>query len=388
MKKLLEYMDEVPDDFERIKNTILEGTPFTLNQIQVLKNSYPAFLVNDMMTLIGLQKKNLDKLPFATKWLICEKSIQQASHFKLAMYHALLFREFESVADLCCGIGADLLYLSKGKKLCYAVDSDPIVLRMCQYNMSVFQKKNICFQNIKAQDFYADCEAVYIDPDRRKQNKRLHRLEDLSPSYRSMVGIIDRYKNVAIKLSPLLDYENELYRDFSFDFVSWNDSLKECLLKFGSLKTGKRAVLLSTNTIFTEHKHPDTEIKSVNKWLCEPDPAITRLHLVNDLAFELHMYRLDPNISLLTSDIKPTGLYGKVYEVVEVFPYNLKTLNNYLKANEIGILDIKTKGFSDTVERFRKKLVLKGKKSAVIFILRIGEKHICIVAKRCCQLVV
>ncbi|MFO7895507.1 MAG: hypothetical protein R6U84_01055 [Candidatus Cloacimonadales bacterium] len=42
---------------------------------------------------------------------------------------------------------------------------------------------------------------------------------------------------------------------------------------------------------------------------------------------------------------------------------------------QIGNLVIKTRGFSQSVEEFRRGLKLKGSNSALLFILRIGAGH-------------
>ena len=390
MKSLIKEAIKNYNLFADIKNNIEKDYPPSINKIQALKNLHPNFPIAELITLINLQKRAINKLLYPNEWFLTDKSLQQTSHYQLAKFHANLFSNYNIIADLCCGIGSDLLYLSENKQKCYAIDSDDLTLQMCEYNMNQFQRKNIIYQNIKAESFKEDAEAIFIDPDRRnpilslrgtKQSnpyKRLIDLNDISPNYKSLCKIIEKYSNVAVKLSPLLDYEKKIYKDYSFDFVSYEGELKECLLKTGELKSKKRAVLLSSNITFEEKDYPQTAISEVQDWLLEPDPAITRAHLVNDLAYTLKMNRIDHNISLLTSFTEPQNIYGKVYKVKEVFNYNLKTLKNYLKSNNIGIIDIKTKGFSETVENFRKKLTLKGNVKALIFIIRIENKHICI----------
>jgi hypothetical protein len=191
---------------------------------------------------------------------------------------------------------------------------------------------------------------------------------------------VNIYHNVAVKLSPIIDYES-ITGDFSFDFVSINGELKECLMKSGRLKSKKKAVLIQNGetVYFCERNHLQTDITDIQKYIYEPDPAIIRAHLVNDLAVELNVTRIDENIALLTSAEQIDSKFCKTYQVSDVFKYNLKTLNNYLSSNDIGIVDIKTRGFSEPVEHFRKKLKLSGKQKAIFFIVRIGDSHICIV---------
>ena len=379
---MIEFAETCIDEYQTLRSEISQQYPLTINQISQLRAKYPNIPICDMLTQVNLQKKALNKMPFAEKWLWTEKNLQQASTFHLAQYHGTLFERYDTVADICCGIGADLLFISKGKQRCYAVDNDENILRIARYNMHYFQRNNIVYQHIPAEKFSADCEAVYVDPDRRTADRRLVEIQKFSPNIDTIEKLIKTYSNVAVKLTPTLDYEDKKFSEYSFDFVSVNGELKECLLRSGTLKHKKQAVILPKGVVFSEKRHPNTDIATVGQWLFEPDPAIIRAHLVNDLACECNMKRIDENIALLTTDSVPDEIYGKKYQVVTYFDYNLKGLNNYLKSKHIGILDIKTRGFSETVENFRSKLRLHGKEKATIFIVRIKEKHVCIV---CCQ---
>jgi hypothetical protein len=377
--ELLDYCISQPKKYRQIICDIREQNIGGINTIQSLKKKYHDAPITELLHLYSIQQKAQKKLPFAMRWFFTEKSYQQASTFHLAKYHGSLFDEFHTVADLCCGIGSDLLMLSRKKTKCYAVDIDKNLLRLAENNMSFFHRKNIEYLDICAENFHHKCEAVFIDPDRRKHNRKMCKVEDISPNFSTIQKLIKKYANVAVKLSPIMDYEQNVFDDYSFDFVSENGEMKECLLKSGRLKTSRRAVLLPHLTIFSEKGHPQTAISQIDRWVYEPDSAIIRSHLVNDLAYEMKMRRIDQHIALLTSEIEPVETYGRKYRVIEVFDYNLTRLNSYLRSGGIGIVDIKTKGFSESVETFRKKLRLSGKAKVVIFIVRIGESHICIV---------
>ena len=384
MEKLLNFVLADLERFTQIRNELHAFYPFSINTIQRFKDKHSELPIQDLINQMTLQKRALQKLPYAEKWFFTDKGLQQASDYLLANYHGMLFKDYTTVADICCGIGSDLLYLSNGKEKCFAIDKDHKVLSITQHNMRVFDRKNILYQNIMAEEFSSECQAVFIDPDRRTvSKKRTAKIEEISPNISTIIKLINNYHNVAVKLSPIINYDDIKLSDYSFDFVSVNGDLKECLLKTGDLKAKKQAVIINKfeTKIFSECHHPQTHISPIGNWLFEPDPAIIRSHLVNDLAFELKMNRIDPNIALLTQDdaIEPT-VFGNAYQVSGIFDYNLKSLNSYLKSHQIGVVDIKTKGFSESVEHFRKKLILKGNNKVILFIIRIGEKHICVIS--------
>jgi len=381
METILTFAVNNPVEYKAIQQEIIKTSPLSINQTQSITAKYPDYPIKEILHQVNLQTRVMHKCPFAYRWLWTDKAAQQASAFAIAQYHGSLFAHYATVADLCCGIGSDLLFLSKNKTKCYAIDCDSEVLNLAQYNMNFFNRKNIIYQNVNVCNFHEPCEAIYIDPDRRKGSKRVHNIQDISPPFSQIEDLIKKYGNVAVKLSPVMNYEENLLKDYSFDFVSVGGELKECLLKSGELKTKKRAVLLPHLAIFQEKGCEPTPISNLKQYLLEPDAAIVRAHLVNDLAAELGICRIDQHIALLTTDTPIYTLFCKMYRVVDTFYYKLERLNTYLLSRGIGVVDIKTKGFSQTVESFRGKLKLKGNGHAVVFIIRVASKHVCVICE-------
>ena len=181
-----------------------------------------------------------------------------------------------------------------------------------------------------------------------------------------------------IKLAPALDYKAiALNLPHTWEFVSEQGTLKEILLCTGELATAgilKKAVLLPTEDVLcsTQAELDVTELKS---YIFEPDPAVIRANLVAELGEKLNYNLLDKHIALLTgTDLVKTS-FGKLYRVDFEMNYNLKKLKRYLREEEVGELIIKTRGFPETVEQFRKKFKLKGKSRKLMFIVRIGSGH-------------
>jgi len=379
MQKLLDFIDNYHQEFQKIIHYLNAIYPLSINQIEALKKEYSCFPMEEILTQINLQQKALAKVPFANQWLWTDKNLQQASCYELAQYHGELYGDFQTVGDLCCGIGSDLLFISQNKRQCFAVESQQSILSLAKYNMSSFYRDNIIYLNQLSELFNKNCEALYIDPDRRWAGKKMIHVQHLSPNFTQIKSLISKYKNVAVKLSPLINYENSIFSDYDFNFISVRGELKECLMCSGDLKQSKKAVILPQKIIFSEKKHSPTELSEIKQWILEPDPAIIRAHLVNDLAVETGMLRIDPQISLLTSDIEPCTIYGNKYQVIDVFAYNVKKLQHYLLEKKVGILNIKTKGFSEPVEKFRKRITLKGENSLTLFLIMINKKHFCII---------
>lgn len=352
----------------------------SINTIALLKKKFPDHPINEILSLIKLRDRYLPKLKVSQQWILTEKNAQQASSYQVAKYHGKLFSECTSVADLCCGVGMDLFFLSENKTSVYAVDLDPNILMAAQYNMKMSNPQNtITFLNIKAEAFDKKVEAVFIDPDRRTNDKRNVDPLEMSPDFSTIEMIIKQYENVAVKLSPMIDYDKYPFiSDRQLHFISENNELKEILLCIGKLDDGikRKCVILPENISFDDQRESNDELSDFRKYLIEPNVAVIKAHLVEHLAFELNAKKIDKHLALLTSDMPLETPLAKYFEINDIMDFSINILNKYLISQKIEILDIKTRGFSETVESFRKKLKLKkGCKHAVLFIIRHDNNH-------------
>ena len=92
----------------------------------------------------------------------------------------------------------------------------------------------------------------------------------------------------------------------------------------------------------------------------------------NKIGYDL----IDSKLALLTGSQIVQNNYGKIYEVKQIMKFDLKKVRKYVREHEIGELIIKTRGFPESVENFRKKIKLRGNNSVVMFILRKDDGHI------------
>ena len=380
--KLLEFLQE-KENINFFKE-LQELNEISINDIQSLISDNPDKPIKEMLSQIKLQKRNLNKLPISNELLFTEQGAQQATSWKLAKYHATKFKAFSKVADLCCGVGVDLINIAKGKEQVYAIDLDADTLKIAKYNCKSQNLNNIKFISGKAEEFNQQVDAIFIDPDRRPNSNRRIAPEEYSPPFSKIMELRNICPNIAVKLSPAIDYKrlNSLI-DCTLEFVSENGTLKEILLCMGDLATEnceRKAVLLPTN-LTLQNSNTKTKITEIQKYLFEPDPAIIRAGLVQELGCKIGYHLIDSKLALLTGSHILQSEFGKVFEVEEIMKFDLKKVRKYVRENKIGELIIKTRGFPESVERFRKKIKLKGKKSVVMFILRKGDDHIIVFAQ-------
>lgn len=351
----------------------------SVNQIQKLIEQNPDKPVRDLLSQFRIQKDICWKIPDSFDLIFTRKGAEQCSSSLIADYNASKFMKFHTVADLCCGIGMDLMSIASNKDRVFAVDSDRNTLMAAEYNCQRRNLSNVEFLNEKAENFNREVEAVFIDPDRRKNGKRQIKAENYSPSFSSILAMSKRFPHLAAKLSPLFDYDDlKIDPGYTLEFVSERGTLKELLLCLGKTHTEsvtRKAVLLPSGSTIDDREKVHREFSTIKKYIYEPDPAIIRAGLVAELAEKIDYKLIDARSAILTSDKITTENFGRIYQVVQIMPYNLRRLTAFIQENDIGELVLKTRGFSETVEEMRKKLKLKGKKSAIIFIIKLQNKH-------------
>ncbi|MCF7858587.1 MAG: class I SAM-dependent methyltransferase [Candidatus Cloacimonetes bacterium] len=379
IKGLTEFLDS-EDNRQFFK--ILQGLDeISINKIQNLESANPDKPIKELLSQIQLQKENIKKIPSANNLLLSRKGAQQASSQQLAKYHADKFQKFDIIADLCCGIGIDLINLAQNKKQVYAVELDKDTLQIAKYNCN--KLKNIKFINRRAEEFADVVDAIFIDPDRRSGKTRKIAPEKYSPPLSSVIKLRYVCPDIAVKLSPAHDYHKlKLPQDSTLEFVSESGNLKEILLCMGKLATKNcqiKAVLLPS--LLTIHEsRPHLDVSEIKNYLYEPDAAIIRAGLVKELGNMIGYQLIDKKIALLTGSKMILNEFGKTYNVKQIMPFNLKSARKYLREHSIGNLIIKTRGFPEKEEKFRKKFKLNGTNSVIMFIIRRGKGHLIIFA--------
>jgi len=379
IKKIVAFLQKNKNFFNELQNK----PAISINVLQKLIQDHTEKPIKDLFSQIRIQQKNKRKFSEVEKYLFTEKGAQQASSTILAKYHAEKFKKFHTFADLCCGAGMDLIQIARDKKQVYAVDIDEETLLTARYNSQQEGLNNIEFQKQPAEDFCKPVEAIFADPDRRPGSKRKIQKDDIQPTLEQLLHLWKITENIAIKLSPAMNYKNlNLEIDHTLEFISENGTLKEMLLCLGQLATpgSERIAIILPQKIELNNQNVQIGVSEIKRYIFEPDPAIIRAGLVQECGAEIGYQLIDGKLALLSGNELVKSEFGKSFEVITMKSYNLKQLQKYCRENEIGELVIKTRGFSEKVEDFRKKLKLKGKNKETLFIIRKSDNHLMIFA--------
>jgi hypothetical protein len=102
-----------------------------------LRREYPADLVAAATAQHELRVAARAKFSRASEMLFTRAGYEQSSSEPIARYRAARFGDAGRVADLCCGIGGDLLALADGREA-LAVDRDEVHARLALHNAGVY----------------------------------------------------------------------------------------------------------------------------------------------------------------------------------------------------------------------------------------------------------
>ena len=121
----------------------------------------------------------------------------------------------------------------------------------------------------------------------------------------------------------------------------------------------------------------------VGQYVYEPDGAVVRAHLIENLAREIGATKLGEEIAYLTSSSFLDTPFAVPYIVEESMPFSLKRLNRRLRAFDVGELIIKKRGFPVDPEQFRHRLKYGGSQRRLTLILtRVESRPTAILCRR------
>jgi hypothetical protein len=344
---------------------------------------HPPELVSAAFAQLRLRARARAKFSRADAMYFTAEGLEQASTERMASHHATLFDAVDTVFDLCSGIGGDLIGLARRHRV-LAVDIDPVHSHMGVLNAGAYGIAN------HVQPLVADVEAtglypetggafgVFIDPARRVDGRRLGAGES-RPSLAWCYSLADATTHVAVKAWPALPLER-VPRDWSVEFVSEGRELKEALLLApGMGRPPRRATVLTPEASTLDPvAGGDIAIREPGRFLLDPDGAVTRAGLVEDLARSLgvadDVWKIDQEVAFLSSDAPMETPFGRALRVEASLPWNLNHLKAELRALDVGSVDIRKRGSAVDVDDIQRRLKLTGSRAATVVLTRVMNK--------------
>jgi hypothetical protein len=389
-----------------------DGGPLAL--AERLRREFPADLVALAMAQRDLRLAAAAKFSRAAEMLFTRAGYEQSSSEAVASYRAARLADScpggaGRIADLCCGIGGDLIALA-GPGTVLAVDRDEVHARLALHNAGVYGRADRVTAVVSdVRDVrLAGLAAVFIDPARRAGpgsasagDARRFRAGLSEPPLDWCAALTSQVAAVCVKAAPGLPADL-VPPGWEAEFIAEGRDLKEAVLWSPALATApvaeppggpagpRRATVIAPvpggqapdgqaprghATLVAEPGDP-VPLRAPGEYLLDPNPAVTRAGLVEDLARALggDTAKIDPQIAFLTLDRPARTPFARTLRVLESAPWNEKAFARRLRDLGIGAVDIRRRGLAGDVDQIRRRLKLAGANRATLVITRVNDK--------------
>ncbi|MEV4243979.1 methyltransferase domain-containing protein [Streptosporangium canum] len=344
-----------------------------------LRKTYDARLTSAALTQATLRRRAREKFGAdADLMYFTSGGLEQATRREVADHRTRRIAPGSRVADVCCGIGGDLLALARAGCEVEAVDADPLTAAIARANADALgfgDRVSVRTADAATVD-PAAFDVLFADPARRTARGRTFDPMAYSPPWPEVLEMVAKAEAACLKVAPGIPYEF-IPDGAEAEWVSYKGDVKEAVIWCGGLAgdTGRRATILPAGaTVTPDPALGQAEHGPVGRYVYEPDGAAIRAHLVAEIAAMVGGHLLDPHIAYITGDLAVETPWASRYEVHEVLPFSLKRLRAALRERGAGNVTIKKRGSAVDIERLRKDLRLSGDKSMVVILTRIIER--------------
>lgn len=349
---------------------------------------HPAGLVAAALTQARLRARAEGKLgPVGGRLYLTPEGLEQATGAAVAGLHLQRFTRAgtRSVADLCCGIGGDLLPLLAGGVSAVGVERDPLTAAVAAANVAELgagTPGEVVCADARTYDLDGH-DGVFVDPARRGSRGRVFDPDAYTPPYSFVLGLAGRVAAVGAKLAPGIPHDR-LPAEAEAEWVSVAGEVKECGLWFAAASSGvrRRATLLPSGATVTGDGAAADAVGPVGRFLYEPDGAVIRAGLVAQVVDEVDGHLVDPRIAYVTGDRLVRTPLATEYEVTDVLPFSVKALRSLLRSRGVGRVTVKKRGAAIDPEVLRRQLRLGGDGEATVVVTRIGERPVAMLVHR------
>ena len=380
--ELLLRLRETPEIFELMS----QCTPLELAGQKKLRDQFDTDLVRAALAIHEARTKAKGVLPNAEHLWLTRVGLEQCTAWPVAQHKALRFKDSALVLDLCCGIGVDAGNIAAHTTV-LAVDNSPSMCVRAAWNVEAWGH---------ADRFEALCgdvsqsewpeKIVHVDPDRRADTDRpTKRLEQYQPNLEWMQKLTRTATGGGIKVGPASNFLQK-FPGCEIELISLHGECREATVWFGSLAGDHafRATVLPTGeSISADPLSAWTNVTAaVGGFIFDPDPAIVRSGLLDVMAEQHQLLRLDAEEEYLTSDHLPDTGFVTGFQVEAILPNSLKDLKKYLRDKASLHYEVKCRRIPTESDAVRRQLPTGSEPPRVILFARVSGRGAIVVARR------
>ncbi|HEV3415397.1 MAG TPA: class I SAM-dependent methyltransferase, partial [Pirellulales bacterium] len=375
-----------------LASAVAKPTPALAAQ---LRDELSAERTHLVLEQAALRRRAAEKFTLARRMFFSPVGLEQATDEWIAKYKAARFPPNVPLADLCCGIGGDLLALAGGGPT-IGIDRDPITTVLAKANLAVWTNagrppRQAEFQTADVAQFdLSACAAWHLDPDRRPAGRRTTRVVAHDPAAEVIERLLATCPNAAIKLAPAAVLPDGWSRRAELEWISRTRECRQLVAWFGELTVSsgsRRATMLDGDgavrrTIRGEPDSPIPHAPRIGRFVFEPDAAVLAAKLTGALAGEHGLAAVTPGIAYLTGDTPLDEAALACFEVLDLLPLRIRALKSWLRQRSIGRLEIKKRGVDLDPAQLRRQLRVAGDTSAALLVTRLAGRDTVIAARR------
>lgn len=379
---LLRQLRETPD----LLAAVAASSPAERLSQKQLRGRYSDGLVRAALMLQEARDRAAGRFPHAERLWLTRTGLEQATAWDVARHKAARFAACDQLVDLCSGIGSDAAAASHHCQVT-AIDCCPAMVLRTAWNAEVLgrcERVAVQCSDVTAGDWTG--RMVHADPDRRAGRSRPARwLAAYQPGLDWMQRLASTARGGAIKLGPASDFRGK-FPSCEIELTSLGGECREATVWFGELAGAAPARATNLTTGETLAGDPAAASRrladTVERFVCDPDPALVRAGLLDLFAERNGMSRLDTEDEYLTvSNAATTGL-GTLFAVEAVLPAGTKELRRYLRSRPSRSYDIKCRRLKIDGDAVHRQLPIGEAAARVIIFCRIGGRGRAIVGQR------
>jgi SAM-dependent methyltransferase len=333
------------------------------------------------LTQVELRRRAQTKFgDLARQMYFTPEGLEQATRLPVADHRAarIAATGLDTVVDLGCGIGGDLIGFARAGLTAAGVDRDPVRVAVAEANLAALSLGGAVLVSDASEVDTVPFDVAYADPARRTARGRTFDPAGFTPPWPFVEALLAR--DACVKLAPGLPHD--LVPDgVEAEWVSDHREVKEAVLWSGRLATARRrATVIGDGGLATLTEEDDPyagqppPVGGLAAFLYEPDGAVIRAGLVTAVAGGVGGRLLDEHIAYVVSDDSFRTPFARSYRVLEKLPYREKQLRAALRERGIGRLTIKKRGVSVVPEELRKRLSLRGDAEATLVLTRVDGR--------------
>ncbi len=331
--------------------------------------------VRAALGLAGLRLRARAKTPHADRLFFTPESLEQATPWEVAQERAGRWPlgPGARVVDLGAGAGLAALALASAGRPVLALERDPVRLRFLRANVAALALDDLVEpRGADAREGPFGASGAFLDPDRRPGGRRRRDPEAFEPARSTWSGLLASYAAAVVKAPPV--ELPGLAGEAPFEVVSLRGEVKERRLWWRGFAGAppRRALALPGGAAVEGPGEPWPEPRAPEPglWLFDPDPAVTVAGLVGDLARRDALRPVHPRIAYLVAERPVAASPGTWLRVEARLPAREPALTAWLRAREVGRLELRSRGVEQDAGRWRSRLRPRGPGAATLVFTR------------------